>query len=164
YITGKNMSREDNITIFEDTKEFYETNDRLQESINKSVSGQKMIPESEWMDMDIVTCAAPNLREHPSNMMNPHAGSAPGTLSDNELMDIHMTRARRILDSAAAHQCDVVILGAFGCGAFCNDPRIVAEAYRRVIGDYDGVFDAIEFAVYCTPRDRRNYDAFDKVM
>ena len=43
----------------------------------------------------------------------------------------------------------IVILGAFGCGAFQNPPDVVAEAYCKLLAEFDGVFETIEFAVYC---------------
>ncbi len=116
------------------------------------------------MTLDIVTCAAPNLRVHPSNAMNPNAGDKQAHLSDSELKNIHKERGRRILAAAARAKCDVVILGAFGCGAFCNPPKVVAQAYREILPEFDGVFDVIEFAVYCTPQYKKNYEAFEKAM
>ena len=53
-----------------------------------------------------------------------------------------------------------IVLGAFGCGAFRNDPTVVATAAKAVIGDYLHAFRVIEFAVYCRPGDSANYDAF----
>ena len=55
---------------------------------------------------------------------------------------------------------EAIVLGVFGCGAFRNDPRVVAAAAKTVIGDYLHAFRAIEFAVYCHPGDSANYDAF----
>lgn len=59
---------------------------------------------------------------------------------------------------------EVVILGAFGCGAFQNKPEIVSKAAANVIGDYLHLFKIIEFAVYCSSRDSRNYDVFNRVL
>ena len=42
----------------------------------------------------------------------------------------------RILDVAALNNAEVVILGAFGCGAFQNKPEVVARAAKEVITDY----------------------------
>ena len=42
----------------------------------------------------------------------------------------------RILDVAVLNGDEVVILGAFGCGAFQNMPEMVARAAKEVIADY----------------------------
>ncbi len=117
----------------------------------------------DWRQVDVITCAAPNLRERPYNTMNPGQGSAL-KLSDAELLELHKVRGKKILQAAAAHGADTVILGAFGCGAFRNPPEVVARAYRELLDQFDGYFRQVEFAVYCTPRDSRNYDAFRAVM
>ena len=55
---------------------------------------------------------------------------------------------------------DAIILGAFGCGAFANDPKVVAEAFRNAVLDYRQYFRSIEFAVYFRSNETENYDAF----
>ena len=65
---------------------------------------------------------------------------------------------------AASSQNDVVILGAYGCGAFKNPPEVVAEAMKEVIQEFRHYFEVIEFAVYCSPRDDKNYLVFNKVF
>ena len=59
---------------------------------------------------------------------------------------------------------EVVILGAFGCGAFLNNPEVVAQAAKNVIEEYKYTFVMIEFAVYCSPRDEQNYAIFDRTF
>ena len=75
-----------------------------------------------------------------------------------------MKRMRRILNIVAGRGNDVVILGAYGCGAFKNPPEVVAAALRQVAWEYRYHFQIIEFAVYCSPRDERNYDIFKKMI
>lgn len=122
------------------------------------------MPESEWYEVDVITCAAPNLRDNPSNPYNQNDGMRKVKISDKELLEIHEKRLRRILDVAAYNDDEVVILGAFGCGAFQNKPEVVARAAANVIGDYLNAFRIIEFAVYCSPRDLRNYDVFKRAI
>lgn len=122
------------------------------------------MPESEWYEVEVITCAAPNLRDNPSNPYNQNDGMRKVKISDKELLEIHEKRLRRILDVAAYNDDEVVILGAFGCGAFQNKPEVVARAAANVIGDYLNAFRIIEFAVYCSPRDLRNYDVFKRVI
>ncbi|SEM42260.1 TIGR02452 family protein [Butyrivibrio sp. ob235] len=122
------------------------------------------MPESEWYEVDVITCAAPNLRDNPSNPYNQNDGMRKVKISDKELLEIHEKRLRRILDVAVYNDDEVVVLGAFGCGAFQNKPEVVARAAANVIGDYLNAFRIIEFAVYCSPRDLRNYDVFKRVI
>lgn len=121
------------------------------------------LPEKEWNQVDIITCAAPNLRERPYNSMNPGNGIA-AKVTDKELLDIHKSRAAKILLTAAANGANLLVLGAFGCGAFCNNPQVVARAYQEVLCEYAGYFDEIVFAVYCSSRDSRNYDVFQRTL
>ena len=120
----------------------------------------RTLAESDWKTLDVVTCAAPNLRERPSNRMNGGDGDERVEISDQDLQAMHERRLRRILDVAAANGVEAVVLGAFGCGAFRNDPKVVAAAAKAVIADYLHAFRAIEFAVYCRLGDSANYDAF----
>lgn len=124
----------------------------------------ELLPESEWYSVNVLSAAAPNLRERPSNSMNPCAGKKRVVLKDSELLELHLSRGRWMLDIAKAKGNEVLILGAFGCGAFQNPPHVVAEAYKRLMGEYDGVFELVEFAVYCPPRDSSNYDVFARVL
>lgn len=117
------------------------------------------MPPEDWVTVDVLTCAAPNLRTIPHNPMNPGTGK-PVKLSADELYALHVRRARHMLSVAAANGAEVLVLGAFGCGAFCNDPHVVAEAYKAVLAEFEGVFGQITFAVYCSPREMENYQAF----
>ena len=121
------------------------------------------LPQAEWVTVDVLTCAAPNLRETPYNPMNPGKGDAV-QLSQDELYALHVKRARHLLSVAAANGDEVLVLGAFGCGAFRNDPDVVAKAYKDVLAEFDGMFRAICFAVFCTERETRNYGAFASVL
>lgn len=122
----------------------------------------ELMPESDWFKVDVITCAAPNLRHAPSNSYNPHAGTWR-PVDDEELYRIHVSRGRRICEVAAANGADALVLGAFGCGAFRNDPRVVARAYKTVLRDMGPYFQQAEFAVFCVPgRESENYLAFKK--
>lgn len=65
-----------------------------------------------------------------------------------------------IFQVAAVNGTEILVLGAFGCGAFCNPPMIVARAFRNVQEKYAGYFDTIEYAVFCKKNETENYDAF----
>ncbi len=88
--------------------------------------------EKDWYSVDIITCAAPNLRARSGNLMNPNAGSLAVKVTRAELLDLLEKRIEKIFAIAATKQVEILILGAFGCGAFCNPPEIVAKAFAAV--------------------------------
>lgn len=94
----------------------------------------ELLPKEEQMKVDVITMAAPDLR----NMM----------MTNIELYSIHFKRAMHMLSCAAAEEVDILILGALGCGAFENDSRVVAKAWRDSIKTFPKVFKKIEFAIY----------------
>lgn len=88
--------------------------------IKSDINFPEILPKSEWWTVNILTCAAPNLREKPSNRMNPNAGSSPAKITNSELEKLLTARIKRIFEVAASNENEVLILGAFGCGAFKN--------------------------------------------
>ena len=124
----------------------------------------KLMAESDWYDVDVITCAAPNLRSQPSNRYNSGDGNRQTIMKDKDLLALHEKRLRRILEVALSEGVETIILGAFGCGAFRNNPEVVALANRNVIKDYLHAFRNIEYAVYCSPKDDRNYKIFERVL
>ena len=65
----------------------------------------------------------------------------PVKISRDELYELHLSRAQHILNVAAGQGVDILILGAFGCGAFMNDPNTVARAYSDALKEYAQYFD-----------------------
>ncbi|MEU9478930.1 TIGR02452 family protein [Streptomyces sp. NPDC048191] len=87
-----------------------------------------------------LTAAAPNAgvvrRTEPER-----APELPGALA---------VRAERVLQTAAAHDYRRLVLGAWGCGVFQNDPAQVAGAFRALLGPggrFAGVFEHVVFGV-----------------
>lgn len=124
----------------------------------------ELLPENAWWDVDVITCAAPNLRNVPSNRMNPNAGSKKADISYEGLKILHTGRIQRIFEVAIANKAEVLILGAFGCGAFRNPPELVAEVFAEFTEKYRDCFDVIEYAVYHTEREMANYMIFKEAM
>lgn len=56
-----------------------------------------------------------------------------------ELPRAPAVRAERVLETAALHGYRRLVLGAWGCGVFQNDPAQVAGAFRALLGP-DGRF------------------------
>lgn len=113
--------------------------------------------------VDVITCAAPNLRDKPNNSYNNGASKNQLTLTDEELYNIHVNRAKRIFEVANKNCVDYLVLGAFGCGAFKNNPEIVAKAYKDVIPLYARNFKVIDFAII-DGKYSNNYEVFKRVL
>lgn len=116
----------------------------------------ELLNERDWWQVNVITCAAPNLR--------PDRDGNSVRISNKALLALHVKRMRRILNIASHKGNDVVILGAYGCGAFSNPPDVVAAAMRQVALEYRYHFKTIEFAVYCSPREDRNYQVFKQII
>lgn len=131
--------------------------------IKTDTSSPELLDESDWYNVDVITCAAPNLRnfERKKDLLVDKYGS--GSITDEGLKQLHIKRLRRILDIAILNKVESIILGAFGCGAFMNDPRIVAEATAEALKDYLHAFKNIEFAIFCRPGFEQNYKEFCKL-
>lgn len=57
-------------------------------------------------------------------------------------------RVEKVLAVAAGHGHDAVVLGAWGCGVFKNDPEVVADLFREsLVTRFAGVFEVVAFAV-----------------
>ncbi|MEV7726319.1 TIGR02452 family protein [Streptomyces sp. NPDC087917] len=57
-------------------------------------------------------------------------------------------RAERVLEVAALHGYPGLVLGAWGCGVFRNDPAQVAEAFRALLtGRFAGAFERVAFGI-----------------
>jgi uncharacterized protein (TIGR02452 family) len=69
----------------------------------------------------------------------------------------------RILDIAADQRNEVLILGAWGCGIFNNDPQTIAELFMKHLNDqFEGCFKKVIFGV---PGIRsHNYKTFREVV
>ena len=122
------------------------------------------LQESEWWAVDVITCAAPNLRRVPSNMMNPGGGSSRAEITYEELRTLLQKRIRRIFEVAATSGAEALILGAFGCGAFRNPPKLVAEVFAELTEQYRECFEVIEYAVFHMEHEKANYEAFKESM
>lgn len=84
-----------------------------------------------WL-LSFISCAAPY---------------APA-LGEAEASDLLRRRIYRILVIARAFGYEVLVLGAWGCGAFGHDPGRTAEDFRETLeNDFNGAFSDIAFAI-----------------
>jgi uncharacterized protein (TIGR02452 family) len=99
--------------------------------------------------MDVITCAAPY---------------AP-TVGRERSRWLLKSRIRRILAIARSRGCDSLLLGAWGCGAFGNDPRDTALDFREALeGEFLGSFAHIAFAITDWSPERRFLGPFHDVF
>jgi uncharacterized protein (TIGR02452 family) len=76
----------------------------------------------------------------------PNRGALPAGRAD-KVAAVLAVRARRVLAVAAAHHHRRLVLGAWGCGVFRNDPYTVAGAFSDALAHSAGYFDDVVFAV-----------------
>lgn len=110
----------------------------------------QILPEHMWFTVDVITCAAPYIAKRKYT-------------NSTALLLLFKSRIKNIFEAARDNKADVIILGAFGCGAFKNPPLIVAEAFRQVIceQDYFKCFRKIVFAIKPTGEHCPNLIAFE---
>lgn len=110
----------------------------------------KLMPKSEWYQVDIITCAAPYLEKNKYT-------------NKTVLKEIFKSRIKNIFEAALDNSVEVIVLGAFGCGAFKNPPDVVAKAFHEVIEEnrYYNCFKYILFAIKeSNENDWGNFHAF----
>lgn len=90
----------------------------------------QMMTKEEWYKVDVITSAAPELWR----------GSLPSNYEERIT-----SRIEKVLAVAAQQNVEVLILGAWGCGAFRNPADIVARVFLTLLQHYS--FDTVEFAL-----------------
>lgn len=113
----------------------------------------QLMPKEKWFHVDVITCAAPYL----ANCEYTHT---------TVLLDLFKSRIKNICEAAIDNHVDVLVLGAFGCGAFKNPPLVVAEAFRQVlcVDGYQSCFKQVVFAIKPTGECCPNLETFSKVF
>ncbi|WP_206169025.1 MULTISPECIES: TIGR02452 family protein [unclassified Variovorax] len=104
-----------------------------------------------------ITCAAPNAGAVTKNQPN-DVEQIEGTLRK---------RAECVLALAALQRCPTLILGAWGCGVFRNDPAMVARAFRdHLYGNatWAARFERVIFSVFDTSAQQKVYETFKEVL
>lgn len=99
-----------------------------------------------------ITCPAPNA----------------GAIAKNRpkekplILEVLQNRSELILALAAYHGYKRLVLGAWGCGVFKNNPQAVAEAFMTHLqqGLWKGRFDQVRFSVLDTSIDQNTFNCF----
>ncbi len=103
---------------------------------------------------DVISCAAPNKS----------ASSGPKTESEEKHQsEILRSRIRFVFAVAAENYPDILILGAWGCGVFGQDPKEVAAIMHELTAEYRPA-KRIVYAVPSDTRGKENYEAFVQII
>lgn len=79
----------------------------------------------------------------------PNAGALQERGWQGDLADALHQRAERVLTVSAVHGYSHLVLGAWGCGVFRNDPGTVADVFAELLGtQFAGAFAQVTFAIY----------------
>ena len=101
-----------------------------------------------WL-LSFLTCAAP----YAPAIGQPRSG------------DLLEKRIHRVLAIARAYGHTALVLGAWGCGAFANDPRRTAVDFRKALEtEFSGAFSDIVFAITDWSAERRILGPFRDVF
>jgi uncharacterized protein (TIGR02452 family) len=103
--------------------------------------------------VDVFSVAAPNLGRC--------------NLDTQTAAELIKVRIAKVMDICAAQGDTALVLGALGCGAFRNDPKLVAQELKTLLYDdgYAKLFDRVDFAVLARGEvGRANYQEFKSVL
>lgn len=103
---------------------------------------------AEPFDIDVLTVAAPRLTD-----------GMP--CSQQELDIVLKSRIYAIVKTLIAKGYRRAILGAWGCGAYRNDPVVIARLFHQALDKYAGYFDEVIFAIPIG-KNPRNFDVFSR--
>ena len=105
--------------------------------------------------VSVLTCAAP------------YVADGLRGLSDEQYKQLVLNRITGMLKCAAYFQYEVLVLGAWGCGAFGNDAAVISDLFYKALKEFnfDGMrekdmFRRIEFAVRGKDKGAYNYKEF----
>ena len=124
----------------------------------------RILVESEWTIIDVISCAAPNFRKAKEYIGGCCAIKKYREVDDDILIKIFEQRIRHIFEIAKNKREEVLVLGAFGCGAFRNPPYVVATAFKNIVDCYIYDFKVIEFAIFSREKVDEKFEIFRNVF
>ena len=101
---------------------------------------------------DVITCAAPNKT----------AAQKYCNVSDEENSEVLKERIEFVLKIAQDNGVDNLILGAYGCGVFGQDPLEVAKIFKEFLSGKYKCFNKVIFAI--PNRLEMNYRCFKRIF
>ena len=138
--------------------EFYDWNSRHKNKalyLNRGLfsKGVWFFRVDSHVECGVITCAAPNKS----------AAQKYQNVTDEENTEVLRSRIKFVLDMAKDNDVDNLILGAYGCGVFGQNPTEVAEIFKECLDTtHKNCFSKVIFAI---PKGRdNNLQAFEKVF
>lgn len=134
--------------VLENFTDFYAYNNKhFNKSmyLNRAIYSPSIFFPSQDKFIDIITCAAPNYK----------AGKEKGITKEQNSLYLK-NRIKFILDIAQDNDIEYLILGAYGCGVFQQDPNEVASIILQLYKEYH--FKALIFAI--PDKDGYNHKSF----
>ena len=112
----------------------------------------QILDEKNWYNIDIISCAAHNQKAY--------------KVEYEKLKEINYNKIKAIIECAVENNIDNLILGAFGCGVFANDPKLVSKTFKKILIDenYYKYFENVHFAIFTTLNEKKNLDEFTKTF
>ncbi len=105
-------------------------------------------------EASVITAAAPNA----GKVLDADPSQGPAVEA------VFRRRTGKVLALAEANGHRALVLGAWGCGVFGNDPSMAADSFGRWLegARFQESFDRVVFAVYDPRPDRPSHTAFSK--
>jgi len=100
--------------------------------------------------IDVISCAAVNRKNERQARDDPD--------------QVMKSKIRAILSTAIKNETRNIVLGAFGCGVYGNDPDWVATQFKQELDIVGGYFETISFSILDDRNGRGNFAAFKKVF
>ena len=111
----------------------------------------RFVRDEESVRVDVLTCASPNFK----------AANKYQNVTKEENHEVLKNRIKFIKNICENHEVKTLILGAYGCGVFGQDPYEVALLFQTIFTNSE-----IENIYYAVPDEinSENFDAFNKVF
>lgn len=104
---------------------------------------------------DVITCAAPNKT----------AAKRFQNVSNEAIIQACISRIDHVLQAAYHQRVDTLILGAFGCGVFGNEPNVIASIFFALLeSKYERCFENVIFAIPMMSKFDNTFNEFNKIL
>lgn len=133
--------------------DFYAENEKkLNNSLytDRAIFSPKIVFERDGKSAEcsVITCASPNFSAARGRGIT--AGQNEAALKQ---------RVDFVITIAEENGCDTVILGAWGCGVFGQDPRLVSRLFKERLEK-----SSVKKAVFAIPGNNNNYTSFKEMF